>query len=155
MAGVTVALACSGRAEAAGNGYITVGGGRYDNFFASGPLRQFSGGGEGLFGGNFGVGGDGSLVVGGGDALVVTALHATVHMRQHNRAISMDPFVRGGYSRLSALTESGGTNAITFGGGFNHWISDGRAWIAEFRAVKPAGQVGSRYWTASVGIGFR
>jgi hypothetical protein len=42
-----------------------------------------------------------------------------------------------------------------FGGGFNHWISDGRAWIAEFRAVKPAGQVGSRYWTASVGIGFR
>src|SRR3954464_3840368 len=152
--GVTVAVTCAPTVEAAGNGYVTVGAGRYDNFFASGALRQLSGGGEGLFGGHFGVGGDGSLVVGGGDALVVTALHASVHIRQHNRAASMDPFVRGGYSRLSALTESSGTNAVIFGGGFNYWFSDGRAWIAEFRAVTPAGHIGSRYWTATVGIGF-
>ncbi len=35
--------------------YVTVGAGMYANHFTSGSLRQFSGGGEGVFGGHFGA----------------------------------------------------------------------------------------------------
>jgi hypothetical protein len=56
----------------------------------------------------------------------------------------MDPFLRGGYARWLGLTDSGGTNSLTLGGGFNYWMSDNRAWVAEFRAVRPTGLIGSR-----------
>jgi hypothetical protein len=140
-------------AEAGGDGYVAAGGGRYANDFASGTLRQLSAGGERRFGGHFGVGGDGSLTLGGGDIWVASALHANVHIREHNRAIHLDPFVRGGYSRLSFLSESGGTNALNVGGGVNYWFSDNRAWVVELRAVRP--MAASRYWIASAGFGFR
>jgi hypothetical protein len=152
---VASVIVSAARAEAAGDGYVTVGAGIFTNYYTSGSVRQFSGGGEGRFGGHFGVGGDGSFVVGGGDAFVAVALQASVHSRDHNRAVHMDPFVRGGYSRLSFLTEPGGSNALHIGGGFAYWFSDKRAWVAEFRAVSPMVAVTSRYWIASVGIGFR
>ena len=94
--------------------------------------------------GHIGVGGAAGLVLGGIDAVIVTALYPSVHVREHTRTTPMDPFLRGGYARWLGLTDSGGTNSLTLGGGFNYWMSDNRAWVAEFRAVRPTGLIGSR-----------
>jgi len=147
------ALTCVARADARGDGYVTAGTGVYRNAFASGWLEQFSGGGEGLIAPHVDIGGDGSLVGGGGDAALAASLYASVHVREQNGATHMDPFVRAGYTRLSWLSETGGNNALNVGGGFNYWFSENRAWVVEFRAVAPV--VSSRYWIASVGVGFR
>jgi len=61
------ALTCVARADARGDGYVTAGTGVYRNAFASGWLEQFSGGGEGPIAPHVDIGGDRSLVGGGGD----------------------------------------------------------------------------------------
>jgi hypothetical protein len=154
-AAVISVIVASGTAEAGGDWSVTAGPGVYSNYWTSGALRQVSVGGESLLGSHFGVGADGSLLIGGGDASIASALHASLHLRQHDRANHMDPFIRGGYTRLSFLTESNGTNALNLGGGFNYWFSDDGAWVVEFRAVSPTTGFASRLWLASVGIRFR
>jgi hypothetical protein len=156
---IATAIACSIASTASAQddtvGYVTIGAGMFANDFTSGPLRQLAGGGVRLIGDHLAIGGDGTLVVGGGDILLAGALNASGHLRGQRRGVQFDPFIRGGYTRLFFLSEPGGANAANIGGGFNYWFSETRALVAQVRAVAPLEQVGSRYWLASVGIGFR
>lgn len=77
------------RAHASSDGYVTVGAGMFANEYTSGPLRQLAGGGERVITGHFGVGSDGSLVVGGGDVQLAVALNASGHACGQRR-----PFLR-------------------------------------------------------------
>jgi hypothetical protein len=67
----------------------------------------------------------------------------------------VEPFVLGGSTRLVALTESGGNNALNIGAEINYWLGDDKGLRLEFRDVVYNALGTDQYWAVGIGIIFR
>jgi len=142
----------SARAQTTGEGLLTFGAGGYSNGYNSGRVVQFGGGGQAFVTPRIGIGGDALLTAGGGDGWLEASERLEYRFETKTRTT---PFVSGGYTRLGAITDLGGFNAVNFGGGIAH--SFGRESIRlELRDVMLAnGPRTTHYATVRVSLAFR
>ena len=107
--------------ERKGWGYVFAGGGTVSDGGTSEPLVNVGGGGEGIIGKGFGVGGEmGYFTVldRGSNGLGLASANVSYHF---NRSQKLVPFITGGGSVAFRSGAIGGGN---IGGGLHYWLSN-------------------------------
>jgi hypothetical protein len=140
------------RAYAQRLGYGIGGPAGRSGFVGSGTTLHPAGGGELLFGGRVGAGGEVGLF----DRLVVVSVNGTVHLADARTSERFVPFVTGGYTRLGVGDGEGSFNAWNLAAGGDYWFGRRRGLRVEFRDhVRPDRRGTVHYWSARAGIVFR
>ena len=136
-------------AQTSGEGHAVYAAGSYSNRYASGGIAGIAAGGDVLFSGKFGGGGEiGWLGLGPN-----ISLDGVVHFR-NREAQRVVPFILAGYTHSTG--EYLGYDGPNVGGGINYWIRPRTALRGEFRDVVQR-QPGWRehYRLIRFGIAFR
>jgi hypothetical protein len=155
---VLVALALCALARAADAqalGYAIAGPAGYTGFFSSSAgLVHAAGGGELLAGGRLGAGGELGLLGGSGGVLFVTSVNGVYHGYRITDARKVQPFLTGGYTRMSS--GEGSFNAWNVGGGVDIWPKKHVGIRVEYRDhIRPDDRGTVHYWAIRGGVVFR
>ena len=137
-------------AGAQGLGYGVGGLAGVSGFFASGAAGHAAGGGEGLFRGRAGVGGEVGLI----NNLVLGSVNGVVHLVPSRAGHRLSPFVTSGWTRMSS--GEGSFDAWNAGAGVDVWTRDRVGFRMELRDhVRPDTRGTVHYWTIRGGIALR
>ena len=152
MASLTLVIVIGGvrGAEAQGLGYGVGGLAGVSGFFASAAAGHLAGGGEALFRGRAGIGGEAGLI----NNLVLGSVNGVVHLVPSRAGHRLSPFVTSGWTRMSS--GEGSFDAWNAGGGVDVWTRDRVGIRLEFRDhLRPDTRGTVHYWTIRGGIAFR
>jgi hypothetical protein len=137
-------------AGAQGLGYVVAGPSRVSGFFSPPTALHAAGGGEALFGGSVGIGGEVGLLATSGSVIWVASGNGVLHIPSRRRS----PFVTGGYTRTGG--GEGGFNAWNVGGGVDLWATERLGLRLDLRDhIRDDFRGTVHYWTVRGGLVFR
>ena len=147
---VVIVLGSVRGADAQALGYGVGGLAGVSGFFASAAAGHAAGGGEALFRGRAGIGGEVGLI----NNLVLGSVNGVVHLVPSGAGHRLSPFVTSGWTRMSS--GEGSFDAWNAGGGVDVWTRDRVGFRMEFRDhVRPDTRGTVHYWAIRGGIAFR
>ena len=150
LMGFVVVLGSVRGAEAQGLGYGVGGLAGVSGFFASAAAGHVAGGGEALFRGRAGIGGEVGLI----NNLTLGSVNGVVHLLPSRAGSRLSPFVTTGWTRMSS--GEGTFDAWNAGGGVDVWPRDRVGFRLELRDhLRPDTRGTVHYWTIRGGIVFR
>ena len=147
---LTAVLGSVRGADAQALGYGVGGLAGVSGFFASAAAGHVAGGGEALFRGRAGIGGELGLI----SNLTLDSVNGVAHLVPSQARRRLSPFVTGGWTRMSS--GEGSFDAWNDGGGVDVWPRERVGFRLEFRDhVRPDTRGTVHYWTIRGGIAFR
>jgi hypothetical protein len=152
---LAITLAGVRTVEAQGLGYGIAGPAGISGFFGSSASSiHAAAGGEGLFDGRAGIGGEVGVLANSGSALLVLSANGVLHFSTDPSRLS--PFVTGGYTIMGVGYGEGSFSAWNVGAGVDYWAKDRVGVRIDFRDhVRPDSRGAVQYWTIRAGVVFR
>lgn len=130
--------------------------GRYSNDQADGLLAGGAVGVELRVARFIGLGGEVSVLGGGGDLLYPVSVGGALHFDVGDQPRRLSPFLGGGYTYIGALTDDGGSRGGWYvKGGIDFWRSPRKALLVEFIEIVRPGDLHTRYSLGRVGLTFQ
>ena len=152
---LATALAGVRTTEAQGLGYGIAGPAGFSGFFGSSASAvHAAAGGEALFNGRAGIGGEFGVLASSSSALLVFSVNGVFHFSTNLAKRRLTPFVTGGYTHMGS--GEGSFDAWNGGAGADLWAKDRVGVRVEFRDhVRPDVRGVVQYWTIRAGLVFK